>query len=366
MNLGTSARSDRPVEEPRAGHHPSHVAAGCPGAGRDEQSRGSIACSATYPRVGAQRGPASQRSGESTRIHQRCEVHTAMALTTADLRDWLERKYDMYFVEPRPLYGTYGQIWFLNARGTHQIPEGFAVKTVAPERVFDVRSAVDADYLRREFRIWLSLPPTANVLPALGFDVACLHEVSSGSEILLPVMRMPRMAGSLQEWIDLEQPIATADRLLALAQAVNGLMFMYENGIQGHGDLKPQNILFEELSMRFALSEGGAWPSVEHPWRIRIADLGWADAWTDLGFSNKALRQYLAPERLDGHVEPKLSDIFAMGLITAELLQGRHPAPNLPKVLSSDGKVELLGTQWAPRSGWHCFAQSEGTDKQQS
>jgi serine/threonine protein kinase len=145
------------------------------------------------------------------------------------------------------------------------------------------------------------------------------------------------MLGSLQDWVD-DSSVAEEDRLIALAQSFNGLIHLYKNGFEGHGDLKPSNILYADLRDRFELDDRSTWPSVAHPWQVRIADLGWADAWIDLGFTNKALRQYLAPERLEGSFIPFKSDVFSMGIVVAELLQQHHPASNLKKAISSEGK----------------------------
>jgi len=187
--------------------------------------------------------------------------------------------------------------------------------------------------------MWLALPPTWNVVPALGFDEAILPLNNAGATCRLPVMRMPRLTGSLDSWVGNES-LSVEDRLVALAQAFNGLIFLYEHGFEGHGDLKPSNILFTDLRERYELRDKGSWPSKEHPWQIRVADLGWADAWVDLGFTTKALRRYLGPERLGpaGRVVPQKSDIFSMGVIASEILQGRHPAPNVKKVEQSEGK----------------------------
>jgi serine/threonine protein kinase len=208
------------------------------------------------------------------------------------------------------------------------------------------KSANDIEYLKREFRMWLGLPYNYNVLTALGFDIARLSDRDNAQTVSLPVMRMKRMGGSLDDWIEGTVNPGIADRVIALAQAFNGLQFLYTHGIQGHGDLKPSNILYSNLNNSTELPADG-WPSVEHPWLVRIADLGWADAWVDLGFTNKALRQYLAPERLDNSFVPGQSDVFAMGIIAAEVLQGRHPAPNR-KVTKSEGEWRkwITGGKW--------------------
>ena len=255
-----------------------------------------------------------------------------MNATTQDMFNWLKRRYCDFKVCDTPLHGTYGLIWFLsNDSGS------FAVKTLAPERLEDAASQHDGEYLRREFRMWLTLPTTYNVLPALGFDVANIFGRGGRGSIELPVMRMPRRLGSLHDWIE-SASYSYEDRLVALAQAFNGLLYLYDNGIEGHGDLKPSNILFDNLNSFFQLKKDGAWPNTRCPWRIQVADLGWANAWIDLGFTKKAQREYMAPERIGGEFIPSGSDVFSMGVIAAELLQGRHPCPHLSKALRSEGK----------------------------
>jgi serine/threonine protein kinase len=261
-----------------------------------------------------------------------------MPITTQALREWLERNYHDCSIEPDPVYGTYGQIWFLTTKSAYPAKK-FAVKTVTPEKLTQGLTVDDVKFLRREFRMWLGLPETYNVLPALGFDFA--HLSDGIIAIDLPVMRMPRMNGSLQEWVSKPSPGQVVDRLLALSQALNGLQYLYDHGFQGHGDLKPSNLLYDDLRTKTSLMDGMTWPSTIHPWRIRIADLGWADAWVDLGYSNKVDRQYMAPERMGGTVVPIKSDMFSMGVIASELLQGQHPAgdlKNLKKVRQSEGK----------------------------
>jgi serine/threonine protein kinase len=256
-------------------------------------------------------------------------------LTTRDLREWLVHHFYDYVVEEEPIKGTYGLIWFLSAKKS--FPRTLAIKTLAPEALTNPETSKDIIYLRREFRMWLDLPNHINVIPALGFDTACLSSNNKIDSVRLPIMRMPKMAGSLQDWVDSPQ-IETEDRLIALAQAFNGLRHLYSHGFEGHGDLKPSNILYSDIRDQVGVDNTNAWPSNMHPWLIRVADLGWADAWIDLGFSQKAFRQYLAPERLDGHVIRIKSDMFSMGVVTAELLLQCHPASNLKNALRSKGK----------------------------
>ncbi len=110
--------------------------------------------------------------------------------TTNDLREWLVQHYHDYVVADEPVRGTYGLIWFLSKPDS--IPGVFAVKTQAPEALTTPKSANDIDYLRREFRMWLALPPHLNVVPALGFDTAHLTDDQEKEAISLPGMLCPR------------------------------------------------------------------------------------------------------------------------------------------------------------------------------
>lgn len=256
------------------------------------------------------------------------------------IRTWLTTRYTDYKIESE-ISGTYGLIFVLTA--LHDIhPKSFAIKTIDPKLLDPTKRDHLAD-LQREFRLWLELRQTYNVLPAIGFDIAEIYDGDSKRHYKIPMMRMPKMDGSLQDWIDKPSLIPLTDRLIALAQALNGLKYLYDHGLEGHGDLKPSNILYEDIAKRTILQNTVGWPSQLHPFCIRIADLGWADAWIDLGLTNMALRQYRAPERFEQKFVPEKSDMFSMGIIAAELIQGHHPAANLKKVSSSDGKW----TRWA-------------------
>jgi serine/threonine protein kinase len=132
------------------------------------------------------------------------------------------------------------------------------------------------------------------------------------------------MDGSLKSWISSDD-YTTGDRLWALAQTCHGLSWVYSRGIEGHGDLKPDNILFRDLYRNLAEEHRHRVPQ----WEIRVADFGWADIWLDREgpeYAKKAFRPYLAPERMNGDFVPEASDAFAIGVIAVELLTGQHPA----------------------------------------
>jgi serine/threonine protein kinase len=258
--------------------------------------------------------------------------------TINELREWIERTYDNCIVHNEPETGTYGIVWFLKAKShSHE----FAIKTIDPKYLINPDQDRNVDNLKREFAIWMTIPHCYNVVSALHIKFANYYSSVLGAQIRgLPVMQMPKSDGSLDKWIQ-DDSISIENRLLAIAAGLNGLLHIYNNGFEGHGDLKPSNLLYENLTKKFRFekekSESKRWPTIDYPWLIKIADFGWSDIWRDLGLTGKALREYLAPERLDGEFKAKNSDMFAMGVIAYELLTGKHPARNLKKAKKSEG-----------------------------
>ncbi len=240
------------------------------------------------------------------------------------------------FMDIAPMEGTYGLVFIGEAENTD--PPRIAVKTLPVEAIRNKPQEVEI--LIREFEKWSALPDHINVL---GGFIPKIWEISftdeecrAGIRHKVPFMSMKLMEGALDRWI-VDASYSEADRLSALAQALNGLNHLYQNGFEGHGDLKPSNILFENLGKQIS-GPDTIWIK-QAPLCIKIADFGWADAWVDLGYTNKAWRQYIAPERLGdtAHFVPEKSDIFSMGIIMAELLQRKHPALNLKTATKSEG-----------------------------
>ena len=233
--------------------------------------------------------------------------------------------------------GSYGLVFLMHSKHSAR---RIAVKTLDPNRL--PKDPKMLAQLQREIAMSLRLPEHPNVLAAGHFKqakipVGYLTSDDKPELIEIPVMQMARMDGSLEDWIGNDCYPYVA-RLSALAQAFNGLAHLYANGIEGHGDLKPSNLLYTDISRKHGLSSG-SWLS-DYPNIIKVADLGWANAWVDYGYTSKALRQYIAPERLAEKpvFVPEKSDVFSMGMITAELIQGHHPSPNLKKAQSHDSK----------------------------
>ncbi len=221
--------------------------------------------------------------------------------------------------------GTYGHVFFIKrADGTC-----LCAKTINPEKLRspECETAKPLLGLRelfdRELRIWFSLPPHLTILQPLRIEI--LEMEGSFPLTSIPAVLMPQCADDLRSWINASERPSQSDCLILMGQVLGGLRWMYGHGIEGHGDLKPENILFSDLRAKCSLPNEGVL-SNQHPWRAQVADLGWADIWREVsGETEKCWRPYKAPERMDGHVVPEKSDIFAVGIIIYELLTGMHP-----------------------------------------
>src|SRR6516162_1535985 len=106
-------------------------------------------------------------------------------------------------------------------------------------------------------RLWLGFPPHHHVLPALGLDFMRPPKELERQLETVPLVRMPYCECSLAAWLKNNDAIPLVDRLIALAQVCAGLEWLYKHGLQGHGDLKPDNILLRDLRNTFQLPEEG-------------------------------------------------------------------------------------------------------------
>jgi len=236
------------------------------------------------------------------------------------VRAWLDRRFsgNAYKVV-RTIAGTYGVVWILETERTNVSSDRFAVKSFDPTKLLNKIDADVRTLFERELALWLRVPFHRNVLGALGLEFVPLD---SATQSVLPLMRMSFMDGTLADWIDRPEP-GVEQRLAAIAQCCNGLAWLYENGLEGHGDLKPSNVLFRDLHQLYSPTPGLP------RWKIVVGDLGWADIWRDIEgkeAARRGWRPYLGPERLAGSVVPVASDMFAIGVIAAEVLGGTHPA----------------------------------------
>lgn len=244
--------------------------------------------------------------------------------------------------------GRLGRVWIVE-NPDHVEPRRFALKGFQPEAVGEAPDGDIRALFARELSIWLDLPPHHNVLPALGLELVPVEgSLRQGreTELTYPLVRMPYRDTNLENWVDDANRPPLVEVLAGLAQFANGLSWLYEQGIEGHGDLKPDNVLARDLRNMYRNNAGKDLPT----WQVEVADLGWADIWRELkgpSGARKAQRIYLAPERLDGEVVPIRSDIFSFGVIAVEVLTGKHPSGRSRKAV---GKSDGTYAKWATKT----------------
>jgi serine/threonine protein kinase len=114
--------------------------------------------------------------------------------------------------------------------------------------------------------------------------------------------------GSLRQRLAESQPLPPSDVLRISSQVADALQLLHSERII-HGDIKPDNVLLDE--------DGNA----------KLVDFGIAHlATTTVGISSESLSgsiPYLAPEQLENGRADVRSDIYALGLVTYELLSGK-------------------------------------------
>lgn len=122
---------------------------------------------------------------------------------------------------------------------------------------------------------------------------------------------------SLGQVVAHDGPLPPARVARIACQALGALMEAHKRGIV-HRDIKPENV--------FLIDFPGA------PDFVKILDFGVAKSLTSLGASGLALTAsgeavgtpgYMAPEQVRGHAVGPATDLYALGLVMAELLLGQ-------------------------------------------
>jgi serine/threonine-protein kinase len=145
-------------------------------------------------------------------------------------------------------------------------------------------------------------------------NVAALHD-SGVTDVDEPFLVVELLRGrSLRTVIKTEGRVSARRAASYTWQALQGLAAVHSSGIL-HRDLKPANLMLE--------------PSPGPIERVVVIDFGFAS----LEGGSKLTQQghvvgsltYMAPERLRGEPGDERSDLYALGIILAELLAGRAP-----------------------------------------
>ncbi len=163
--------------------------------------------------------------------------------------------------------------------------------------------ASDEQFLRR-------FKHEADAAAQLGHpNIVRVYDVGNDGDLHYIVMEY--IAGSdLKEIISLEGPLPVGRTLKMIQQIAEALEAAHHNGLV-HRDVKPQNVLIDSED-RVHLSDFG------------IAKSDRSSAYTDPG-TTFGTADYLAPEQAQGLGATPRSDIYALGVVTYEMLTGRLP-----------------------------------------
>jgi serine/threonine protein kinase len=157
-----------------------------------------------------------------------------------------------------------------------------------------------------------------------------------------PLICMPYCDGDLSDLVGQGQSLTSA--VCLSLQLVKAMMTANMRGMDHHQDIKPENLLFIDLSKKFhGFPSQNVDQSVKYS--VRVADFGVANGWHDKYQGGTNI--YKAPEQHDSSCyEAFAPDLFAVGLVIAELFQGYHPAENNP------GEVEKIRKKGSKQKKW--------------
>lgn len=143
-----------------------------------------------------------------------------------------------------------------------------------------------------------------NILPVLDY--------AEGKQpfIIYPLCRN----GTLRDIIDEREFVPLDEALSLLKQVAAAVDFAHSAGII-HGDIKPENILFQDDRSTPLLSDFGMSKHFPHVERIR----------TIVEEPVAGTSAYLSPEQISESKQSLSSDIYAFGVVSFEVLTGKLP-----------------------------------------
>lgn len=166
-----------------------------------------------------------------------------------------------------------------------------------------------------------------NILPVLDFGF-------TDSPKSVPFIVMPLCnKGNLKNIIKTRNYIPFDEAINLIEQFASAIDYSHRKGFV-HGDIKPENILFQNDSMTPYLADFGV--SKYFPFIERITT---SEAAADSGGAGST--QYLSPEQIEYNIVSPLSDIYSFALVSYEILTGRLPFEvGLPAFQQMKLKVE--------------------------
>ena len=143
--------------------------------------------------------------------------------------------------------GTYGIVFIVN-QGESVHPRYVAYKTIETLEEFEEDKL---ENFVREARQWFRVKGHSLILTP--FYITYFRS--------LPLICMPFCEMDLQTYLEKQEKLELIETLVFAAQILKGLMFAKSRDIEAHQDLKPGNILLDDLSEKFV----GFPPKDVHP-----------------------------------------------------------------------------------------------------
>src|SRR5947209_788661 len=231
-----------------------------------------------------------------------------------------------YVLEERIGGGTFGEVW----RAHHH---------VWTDQLVAMKIPTDPQYVRNLQREGAAIHGLThpNIVRAMGFDPYADP----------PYLTMEFVPGTSLRPLIQKRTLKSQDAVAIMRQVLAGLSHAHAHGII-HRDVKPENILVHERSVRDGLSAEGV---------VKVTDFGLGRAAVQTAVGSIMYSQdlskgagaeiagtldYMAPEQRSGAEIDARADLYACGVMFYELLTGERPAgtdlpseinPQVPKYL---------------------------------
>jgi formylglycine-generating enzyme required for sulfatase activity/tRNA A-37 threonylcarbamoyl transferase component Bud32 len=183
------------------------------------------------------------------------------------------------------------------ARDLH-LKRRLAVKVLSPDLV---SSKTVLERFRREAETVAQLSHP-HIVP--------LHFIGQKDDLLYLAMECID-GGSLADWIEREGKLPTADVIRIICEVASALNYAHKRGVI-HRDIKPQNVLIEADTGRTLVTDFG------------IARTAEGSSLTASGML-VGTPTYLSPEQVTGSPTDHRADIYALGVMSYEMLTGQPP-----------------------------------------
>jgi eukaryotic-like serine/threonine-protein kinase len=142
---------------------------------------------------------------------------------------------------------------------------------------------------------------------------AVLQGLYAGQYNRVPYLVTEMVTGeSLRQLIDTSAPIPVDQTFSLIKKIAEGMSYCHQNYVI-HRDLKPENILITEDGQPVIMDFGLALTKSSH--RVTYSNLSVTMGTPD----------YMAPEQVEGQRGDARSDIYALGIIIFEMLNGKPP-----------------------------------------